>query len=187
MYPHISVSLLLLLLIGGGFCSRHRGDDENDCTPNSCCHPTSCVKADGPNGCDEVACTEIWILGTVTKCEMEGDVCVGFTPGEDGSMIRVDPVDGDNNVENGKCVVDTCCHPTYCLWAEETPGGGCEDTMCTMEYIEGTVSYCKFEGGECVGYDAFNIRLDGGGAKFAPAFGVSFFFWLLSWFGVCCI
>ncbi|GMH49088.1 hypothetical protein TrRE_jg906 [Triparma retinervis] len=150
----------------------------NGCTQNACCHPTSCVKlADGPEGCDDMACTEIWYVGTVTICEMEGDVCVGYTPGgEGGSLIRV-PGDGDE-VPGGKCVVNQCCHPTDCLWAEETPD--CDDVLCTMEYIEGTVSYCEFEDGECVGYDMHSIRVDGGGATFTPGFAVSFYFSILT-------
>ncbi|GMH73712.1 hypothetical protein TL16_g06263 [Triparma laevis f. inornata] len=61
------------------------------CTYNKCCHPTSCVKREAYTGedCTLMACTEIWMEGTVTKCELEENKCVGYTPVNDGILVPV--------------------------------------------------------------------------------------------------
>jgi len=125
---------------------------EATCAFNSCCHPRACVPSSkGPESCEDVACTEIWYLGTVTKCESGSNGgCVGYTPDEGGGLKKVN-----------ECSPNRCCHPTGCVRVEDAPF--CIDTICTMEYIEGTISECELEGDTCVG-----ITLEGGRVPNAP-------------------
>jgi hypothetical protein len=135
------------------------------CVPNKCCHPTECTK-DGETGCEDVMCTEIFLVGTIKDCFYydRTDTCYGITfedtqvPAElpescsgccpeGAACVAPDPpccVFNDPSDENHPCWSGDMgcleCTRLGCGWA-----GGC---MPSCDMIADVSCYSKREAGD---------------------------------------